>query len=269
MGAVATIRERFAGLPAPGCQGGLVLGVGTIDDYARLSEHHYKAKRPATVTRVLTLRDPQPSACGRYLKRWEPGRVVGVLVESMPSLNCRMRDWAVHERYQAVCGRRQNTVLLNREVRCISRVVVHPQWRGLGLAVRLVQAALEDSQTIFTEALAAMGKVHPFFERAGMTAFTRPTHGFDARLRAALASAGFEDTDLARLDAVESGIGRMREAKRRWLLSELDRWYRQVCGRSGVCSHDSAQQLRAARARLLCEPVYYLHDNRVGRGVVG
>ena len=57
---------------------------------------------------------------------------------------------------------------LNAEVEWISRVIVHPTYRGCGLAVRLVRHALATAPVPVVEALAAMGKIHPFFARAGM-----------------------------------------------------------------------------------------------------
>ncbi|MEO6436540.1 MAG: GNAT family N-acetyltransferase, partial [Tepidisphaeraceae bacterium] len=53
-------------------------------------------------------------------------------------------------------------------VRAISRVIVHPQFRGLGVASGLVRRVLLDCPTRYVEATAAMGEVHPFFEKGGM-----------------------------------------------------------------------------------------------------
>jgi predicted N-acetyltransferase YhbS len=54
-------------------------------------------------------------------------------------------------------------------VRTIARVIVHPQFRGLGVAARLVRRICNECPTRYVEAFAAMGDVHPFFEHAGMT----------------------------------------------------------------------------------------------------
>jgi GNAT superfamily N-acetyltransferase len=156
----------------------LVLRRGTLRDYMALAEHHYRAKRPATVTRVLVLEHAAPSVTERFLALWggQPTaarrpQIVGVLVESMPVLACYARDAVLGMRYAGLKDVRQRARRVNAELRCISRVVVHPQWRGLGLAVRLVTAALAEPATIFTQSLAAMGQVNPFLERAGMTAY--------------------------------------------------------------------------------------------------
>jgi ABC-type ATPase with predicted acetyltransferase domain len=57
---------------------------------------------------------------------------------------------------------------VNAHVRTISRVIVHPQFRALGIASRLVRRICEDCTTRYVEAIATMGEVHPFFEKGGM-----------------------------------------------------------------------------------------------------
>lgn len=266
-----SLRQRFDALPGDHPAEGLRLRAGTLGDYAALAEHHYKAKKPATAPRVLVLEDPRPTVVGRFVARKSAvevsgGGVVGVLVESLPSLSCRMRDWALHERYGGHLPPRSRAVLLNRELRCISRVVVDPRWRGLGLAVRLVREALAEPATMFTEALAAMGKVNPFFERAGMTAYRRPAHAHDARFVAALGRVGLAARDLATLEATWGRVEGLDEGERAWLLKELYRWYRLNAGRSAVHETDPRKQLVVARERLLLEPVYYLKDHREPTG---
>jgi GNAT superfamily N-acetyltransferase len=106
---------------------------------------------------------------GPRCQRGEPA-IAGLLVVSPPALNCRGRNVATGGRYVTpVDGRRQAACRLNREIECISRVIVHPLYRGLGLARRLVRHALATAETPHVEALAAMGKLHPLFERAGMS----------------------------------------------------------------------------------------------------
>lgn len=257
----STLANRFVALPAPHPAEALRLRRGSLADYGLLAEHHYKARKPATAPRVLVLEDRRSSVAGRFLSRSDETRVVAVLVESLPSLSCRMRDWALRDRYGGHLSPRPRAMLLNAEVRCISRVVVDPTWRGLGLAVRLVKAALADPTTRYTEALAAMGKVNPFFVRAGMTAYPRPAHAHDARFTAALARLGLRARDLATLEATWQHLETLPSAQRDWLRKELYRWYRLNAGRSAVHETDPRQQLVVARERLLLEPIYYLKDH--------
>ncbi len=137
---------------------------GTIRDYRALSRFHYLTGPPAAHKRVWTIRTPDETR--------RPGlpEVVAVLMVSPPVLCCRGRNVATGGRYISP-DRRASTGLLNAEIECISRVVVHPIYRSCGLAVGLVRHALRTAGTPLVEALATMGAIHPFFERGGMSAF--------------------------------------------------------------------------------------------------
>jgi len=173
-----------------------------------------------------------------------------------------MRDVATHGRYGSWLDPGQRAVLLNREVRCISRVVVAPQWRGLGLAVRLVRAALDQPTTPITEAIAAMGRVSPFFEKAGMTAYPRPPHCFDDRLTTAMQSIGIQPIDLAVLPRVWHQIQSLPRTQYHWLVRELKRWARKNGARSGGVHDTPDDHLQLAQNRLLVEPVYYFKQHK-------
>lgn len=253
---MSPLTARFRALPAPPLETHLTLRPGTIADYATLAQHHYRAARPATIARILTLDASRRTASQRF--RGESGTSggsggVAVLIESMPALACRLRDLALNDRH------RHRPHLLNAEVRCISRVIVHPQWRGLGLAVRLVRAALASATTPYTEALAAMGAVNPFFEKAGMTAYRRPPTECDARLTAALARAGIAPANLALLDETCARIDRLPGTLKAWLRGEIRRWHART--HRAKLAPDHRAILLAARQRLLSEPVYFLHLN--------
>lgn len=134
---------------------------GSIEDYRKLEGFHYIAGPPAAHKRVYVIRTPR-----RFRMQGGP-ELAGVLVVSPPVISVRGRNMATCGRYVGGC-RSGNLARLNREMETISRVIVHPIFRGAGMAVRLVQHALDDSEMRYVEALAAMGKVNPFFERAGM-----------------------------------------------------------------------------------------------------
>jgi ABC-type ATPase with predicted acetyltransferase domain len=57
----------------------------------------------------------------------------------------------------------------NAHVRTISRVVVHPQFRSLGLACELVRQLIERAPTRYVESSARMARFTRFLESAGMT----------------------------------------------------------------------------------------------------
>lgn len=135
---------------------------GRIADYHALGRYHYVAGPPAAHKRVHVVRVPS------QYRRPGQGGVAAVLVVSPPLMSCRGRNIATARRY-VDRDRRAGLRRLNDEVETISRVVVHPTFRGMGLAGRLIRHVLRHSPMRFVEALAAMGKIHPLFDRAGMT----------------------------------------------------------------------------------------------------
>jgi ABC-type ATPase with predicted acetyltransferase domain len=132
---------------------------GSIRDYRALARFHYIAGEPAAHKCVWVVDAPEAVAAP-----------AAVLVVSPPVARCRGRNAALPRRYTAG-DRRAALARLNREIECISRVVVHPIYRGLGLGVALVRHALATARAPMVEALAAMGRIHPLFEKAGMYSF--------------------------------------------------------------------------------------------------
>jgi len=56
---------------------------------------------------------------------------------------------------------------LNHQLWLLARVVLHPTYRGAGIAAAFVRRACEACPVPWIETLSAMGRVNPFFERAG------------------------------------------------------------------------------------------------------
>ena len=145
---------------------------GTVADFAALERFHYRKGRPATWAGVWVVRyddsqnrsisqTPSPRPSPEYGR----ARAVAVAVLSYPGLNSAARDAAL-ELEHVPPGERISFV--NRNVRTISRVIVHPQFRSVGVASKLVRWICGACPTRFVEAYAWMGRVHPFFEKGGM-----------------------------------------------------------------------------------------------------
>lgn len=56
---------------------------------------------------------------------------------------------------------------LTRQMAMLSRVVLHPTYRGAGVAAAFVRKSCESCGVPWIEVLAEMGQIHPLFERAG------------------------------------------------------------------------------------------------------
>jgi len=220
---------------------------GTINDYHVLARFHYRAAEPATVVRVLRADDPAAGTCKGALVA-DP---VGVLVVSMPTLNGRWRELAWPGRYSGP-DRRENAGRLNRELRCISRVIVDPRHRASGVATALVREYLRHPLTPATEAVAAMGVCCPFFRRAGMIQYTLAPSERDARLADAIAAA-----DLGGRAPDEPAVTRLlRGPSRRGRLvaRELRRWAGESRASRGLID-EPIERVAATAWAALCAPL--------------
>jgi len=196
---------------------------GTMADWHVLAPLHYRSHHAGAVTHVFRL------------VYTAPGRSAGL-------------------------GRTSMATILNREVRVISRVVLAPNWRGLGLAVRLVAETMPLVGTPYVEALAAMGHVHPFFERAGMTAYPAPRSRAGERLMAALDAAGLDRSHRRSASALEAALEALAPAARRLAEREIDRWARSYLGAKNHRTNrpDRGRRLALVARHLDTCPVYYL-----------
>ena len=192
---------------------------GTISDYDALSCFHYLAGRPATHKRVYVIRSGANRPAG-------VPEVAAVCVVSPPLANVRGRNAATNRRY---CGpdRRSAMLLLNSEVESISRVVVHPIFRGCGLGVKLVRHAIADAQTPLVEALAAMGAVHPLFTRAKMTGYDLPPDMHMARFISAAESVGIRAEQITAVEPVRKLLAKRTKAAS-FLRNEINRCIQRV-----------------------------------------
>jgi ABC-type ATPase with predicted acetyltransferase domain len=57
---------------------------------------------------------------------------------------------------------------LNRQLTLISRVVIHPKYRTIGLGAKIIRETLPLAGTPCVELIAVMAKYSPFAEKAGM-----------------------------------------------------------------------------------------------------
>jgi len=257
------LRQRFIDMPVVARNDTQRIEPGTKDDYRALARFHYKGRLPGVITAAYRAVHDEPTVVGRYLHKHGERRIIGVLLRALPHLGCELRDHATHHRYRGLGWRRAAT-MINREFRTISRVIIDPQWRGVGLAVRLVKHALSDPETEFTEALAAMGRVHPFFERAGMTRYERPPRAEHARLIDALTHAGIPPTLLASHALLCERLAALPHETQSWVEAELRRWHRAAfrTTRRAVATMPIDDLLRDARDHLFANPIYYLCDHR-------
>jgi GNAT superfamily N-acetyltransferase len=142
--------------PSSFLPGRFIIEPGDRQDYFALHRFHYCAKPPATFAAIRVVRYEEPN---------QPRRLAGVAVLSWPA-PCNLGRQRYFRTRDSPFGQRLRWI--NRHLRTISRIIVHPQFRGIGLASDLVRHILASSPTRFIETTSKMAAIHPFFERAGM-----------------------------------------------------------------------------------------------------
>ena len=131
-------------------------------------------------------------------------------------------------KYFGITGQRSRVKLqaLNQQLVTLSRVVLHPTYRGAGLAAGFVEQSCRACPWPWIEALAEMGHLNPFFERAGF---------------------------------VRVGVTKAKAARSRQGHSAIYGGRRDQQGRRRLVSPETHEKSRYA------EPVYYIFDNRARR----
>ncbi len=119
---------------------------GSMEDYKKLAGFHYRGSRIVAPHKVFVLRREE--------------ELVGVIVYRYPPVRTYGRTKAL--------GRALSVDELNEKVTSISRVIVHPKYRTIGLGVKLVRETLPLAERPYVETTAVMARYNPFFERAGM-----------------------------------------------------------------------------------------------------
>ncbi|MEM3697358.1 MAG: GNAT family N-acetyltransferase [Candidatus Bathyarchaeia archaeon] len=118
---------------------------GTTEDWRKLAYFHYRSHKIAGPRKIFCL------------KRGE--ELCGVIVYAHPPPTCFGRRLVLPK---------MTMKELNEKLSIISRVVVHPKYRTIGLGTKLVKETLPLVGTPYVEMPAVMAKYNPFAEKAGM-----------------------------------------------------------------------------------------------------
>lgn len=225
---------------------------GTLEDYRRLAHYHYRNSRPGPVAAVFALK-PRPTF---GLRVHAPA--VGAIVYSMPVPEVELRDIATVG-FFAGFDRSTKCALLNRHVRCITRLVVDPRFRGLGLASRLVRETMPRLGVTIIEAMAVMGLVSPFLERAGMIAYRAEVPLRAVRLIEAFNLVGIEDGQLTNPAHVQRSIDQLDRSKGQFIEIETRRFLQSY----NRCRDmpPGVTRTKYVLSRLTTRPVYYIWFN--------
>jgi tRNA(Met) C34 N-acetyltransferase TmcA len=117
-----------------------------------------------------------------------------------------------------------NITQLQQQISTISRVVIHPKYRNIGLGTKLIQKTLAQAGTPCVETIAVMARYNSFFEKAGMhkTAESKPSKHVTTALQQ-LETLGFDIALLASAHYNEQVISKIGHENVSAVLQELSR----------------------------------------------
>jgi hypothetical protein len=176
----------------------------------------------------------------------------------MPNIGAELRNAATGDFFTGFdMGTRLS--LINKNIRLISRVIIEPRFRGLGLASRLVRETMPVMGVPIIEAMAVMGTVNPFFEKAGMQAFAAKTPVRCVQLVEAFSAVGVEKEELIDAEKVQRKLDRLGRRKVAFIESHIN-FFLQSYGKRRY-EKAGAERTRFVLSKLTFRPVYYIWFN--------
>ncbi len=225
---------------------------GCYDDYKQLSHYHYRRSRIGPFTKIFTLK-ASPSLGGTLYKR-----PAGVIVYCNPTGELRMRNIATDNFYTGF-DRATRLALINRDIRRISRVIIEPRFRGIGLATRLVAETMPQMEVPVIEAVAAMGLINPFFEKAGMKAYPSTPPAASVRLLEALGTIGIEQAELIDPVSVQRKLDKLDAGRAEFIECELRLFLKCDCRNRYL--QPGLERTRYVLGKVTTRNVYYIWFN--------
>ncbi len=225
---------------------------GCLDDYKKLAQFHYRDSRIGPFAAIFAIRPSK--ALGAQLGT----NTVGVIVYTMPSVGVELRNIATGNLFTGL-DKGTRLALINKNIRCISRVVIEPRFRGLGLASRLVRETMPKMGVPLVEAMAVMGLVNPFFEKAGMKAFTAKMPARCVQLVEAFSLVGIEKDMLISPQKVQQKLDHLKQPEAEFIEIQI-KHFLQSYGRRRY-ERAGLERTRFVLSKLTLRPVYYIWFN--------
>lgn len=226
---------------------------GTIADYKHLSRFHYRHGKTGVVAAVYKCIDT-------HCIRRQIEAIVGIIIYTMPACAVQLRNVATRGLFTQLGSSSVNMQFVNQNIRTIARVVIEPRYRALGLAYELVKETMPLLQMPYIEALAVMGKVNPFFEKAGMMKYEAPEPLRCAKLKEALSIVGIEEYDLVDIERTHEKIENLNPKAKAFIENEIQCFLTAYGRRMKNLTHSFARTEYFIN-RLTDRPVYYIWRN--------
>ncbi|MBN2313405.1 MAG: hypothetical protein JXM79_05710 [Sedimentisphaerales bacterium] len=225
---------------------------GCLNDYKPFARFHYRDGRPGPVASVFVLKSDGT------LGDVQSETPVGVIVYTMASPVLEMRNVAT-DNFFAGLDRGTQLALVNKNVRRISRVIIEPRFRGLGLASHLVRETMPQMNVPIIEAVAIMGRINPFLEKAGMTAYPSEQPVRTAQLIEAFSLLGIEAEQLIEPQRVQQKLDYLSPSETEFIERAIKRFLKSHGRRRTMLP--GLERTRYILTRLTTRPFYYIWFN--------
>lgn len=225
---------------------------GGVEDYKQLARYHYRDSRPGPCKAVFVLQSDG------MLPGLSCEAVVGVIVYSTATAVLEHRNAATDD-FFAGLDRNTQLGLINKNIRRISRLVIEPRFRGLGLATRLVRETMPQLNVPIIEAVAVMGRVNPFLEKAGMKAYRAKPRPASLQLAEAFSLLGMEDAELVDAQKVQQKLDGLTNAQAEFIERCIGQFLKSHGRRRDM--PPGLERTRYVLGALGARPTYYIWFN--------
>jgi hypothetical protein len=213
-------------------------------DYRKLACYHY--------------RDTKLTACSAVFAVRFRRETVGAIVYTMPVLAIELRRMATGGVFAGL-DNATRLALINKNIRCIGRVVIDPRFRGVGLAARRVRETMPRMDVPIIEAVAVMGLIHPFFEKSGMTAYKAKLSSRCVQMLDAFSLVGVEEHMLLEPGRVHHRLDRLGGGRKRFIEHQMSEFLRSY-GKSRNLE-PGPRRTEFVLSKLTERPAYYIWFN--------
>ena len=226
-----------------------------LDEYNELGRFHYREGAARPHVAIYAIKDMHPLVA-------RLGGLAGVIVYTMPVPNLELRNVATDGRFTGLGDRRMQLQMANKYIRCISRVIIEPRYRGLGPAGWLVAETMPRLGVPIVEAIAVMGRVNPFFERAGMKRYEGRGTARSIQLIEALGMVGIDESKFIDPSAMQVKLDRLSKLEAEFIEQRIDSFLQAYGKRSQMRA--GIERTRYVLSKLTARPVYYIWFNPDG-----
>jgi GNAT superfamily N-acetyltransferase len=224
--------------------------------YDALAQFHYRAACPAVCAAIYAIYNVGSMAGRERSDRGHDDIPIGVIVYTMPAMELQIRNTVIADMFKTCHNRSQRIKMINENIRCISRVIIDPRYRGLGLASRLVRETMPLMYVPIIEAIAAMGRVNPFFEKAGMTAYPAKMPRHCQKLLETLKLCGIDEHLFIQPAKVQKKLDALCGRLKFWLEHEIQRFLQAYGKRRTMLP--GLDRTRFILSKLTTPPIYYI-----------